>query len=195
VADSLPAQRKPLRFACAASLLPRIRAWLGLTWDVLWRPESLKKIRLHDAWAASLRFAVWTCVLCACLPIAFEAMTDFQHFPVDPGTAEEAEVLLFVWAMTFDLLLFSIAIVAAFASGFGARPVRRTSTLVFLHTAWLWPITLYIGLIIVLPVWRWRWGNLPFDSFTVSWTAILFPIAFALYRLARALRQVRYAST
>ena len=206
VALSLPERRRPTAFSAARSLIGRPIAFVR-TWRDALRWDFHRRLEIGSEYPAARRFAIVMCIVGGLLPqptILADVMLNVSRGRGLQGWADFVAPCIGIGLAL--LLVLSVLVLASRVSGDG--PIRRAAPIVFYWSAWFIPLIaavyLSLGLMYVIKkVLRIRrevpwlpenwpdWGDL-----LCAGAAMLIPIVFlyAAIRLARALRQTRFAN-
>ncbi|NLE61507.1 MAG: hypothetical protein GX616_24410 [Planctomycetes bacterium] len=206
VALSLPERRRPTAFSAARSLIGRPIAFVR-TWRDALRWDFHRRLEIGSEYPTARRFAIVMCIVGGLLPqptILADVILNVSRNRGLEGWADFVAPCIGI-GLAF-LLVLSVLILASGVSGNGS--IRRAAPIVFYWSAWFIPLIaavyLSLGLMYVIKkVLRirrevpWFPGNWPdWGDLLCAGAALLIPIVFlfAAIRLARALRETRFAN-
>lgn len=214
IAASLPALRRPSRFAAAPSIWTQVAAYWPTWWAVLTEKQFFAHLAMEDGHAAARRFAIWSYGVLAGVTEMVVTALAFIFENARPKFREEFLDILGA-GTTFAGVAFLACIVlggvlALIVSRFGRRDFYRRSVVVFYSAVWagpvLWSVILALTLTEKLADNSSAYGvwvvMVPgagradlYDLLTpLPLLLPLFVIWLAIARLVRALRQSRYAN-
>jgi hypothetical protein len=209
VRESLPEERRPSPWACATKIAGKPGAHARTIWQVLRGRAFFRSLAVYSSLDAAVRFGVWTILLTAvlCATAVTAGGAPYQDTPLDTLTSI---ALRFAVTTGVVVALFSVglALAALRACRLGWRDPRPTTAVVCYGSVFFLPVVGMLGLCALLMLlaheagWTRGWFRLPifgWAHYEVLWgfgLALLPIVAFiwALVRLRRALRDVRFAS-
>jgi len=210
VHESLPEARRPSPWACAAKIGRKPGAYARTMWRVLRRGSFFRSLAVYDSLDAAVRFAVWTVLLTAvaCAIVATVVGAPYEGTPLERLTNI---TLRFAVATAIVVLLFSVglALMALRACRLGWRDPRPTTAVVCYGSVVFLPMVGTLGVCALCMLlayeagWMRGWLLVPilgWVDYELLWwlgLSVLPIVAFiwwALVRLRRALRDVRFAS-
>lgn len=209
VHDSLPEARRRSSWACAAKIRRKPGAYARTMWHVLRGRTFFRSLAVCSSLDAAVRFAVWTVLLTAVLSAIVTTFTGalYQSTPLQELT-DIALPFAVATAIVVLVLSVGLALVALRACRLGWRDPRPTTAVVCYGSVLFLPMVGLLGLCALLLLlayeagWTRGWLRVPilgWVDYEVLWgfgLAVSPIVAFiwALVRLRRALRDVRFAS-